>query len=62
MGHGRVVGNLIRVGTCRLCGAARDNGPVCSVATGEPATVSANFQTCYAKPRDEEDKRHAEGA
>ena len=34
------MGNLIRAGTCRLCGAARDNAPVCSVATGEPATVS----------------------
>jgi hypothetical protein len=39
-GAGRVVGNLIRAGTCRLCGAARDNAPVCSVATGKPATVS----------------------
>jgi len=38
--HGRVVGNLIRAGTCRLCGAARDNAPVCSVATGKPASVS----------------------
>jgi hypothetical protein len=39
-GAGRVVGNLIRAGTSRLRGAARDNGPVCSLATGEPATVS----------------------
>ena len=38
--HGRVVGNLIRAGTSRLAGIARDNDPVCSVATGEPPTVS----------------------
>ena len=46
-GAGRVVGNLIRAGTCRLCGAAWDNGPVCSVATGEPATVSALRKTFW---------------
>ena len=32
------MGNLIRAGTCRLCGAARDNGPLYDVA--RPATVS----------------------
>ena len=36
---GRVVGNLIRAGTCRLGGAARDNVPVCSVATGGPVSA-----------------------
>ena len=46
-GAGRVVGNLIRAGTCRLCGAAWDNGPVCSVATGVPATVSALRKTFW---------------
>ena len=61
-GAERVVGNFIRAGTCRCSGAARVNGLVCSVATGEPATVSENFETCYAKARDEEDRRHAEGA
>src|SRR6516225_4618434 len=34
--HGRVVGNFVRAGTRRFCGAARDNGLVCSVATGQP--------------------------
>ena len=34
--HGRVVGNFVRAGTRRFCGAAWDNGRVCSVATGQP--------------------------
>jgi hypothetical protein len=38
--HGRVVGDFVRAGARRLCGAARDNGPVCSVATRQPPTLS----------------------
>ena len=34
--HGRVVGDFVRAGTRRFCGAAWDNGLVCSVATGQP--------------------------
>ena len=38
--HGRVVGSFVGAGTRRCFGAARDNGPVCSVARGQPPTVS----------------------
>ena len=38
--RGRVVGNFIGVSARRFCGAARDNGPVCLVATEQPPTVS----------------------
>jgi hypothetical protein len=38
--HGRVVGNLVRASTRRFFGAARDNGPLCIIATGPPPTVS----------------------